>query len=49
MMRRFFFILALAASSGGRDAVFRWPGWIVIGGVAIALLVWRRRDLMVHR
>jgi membrane protease YdiL (CAAX protease family) len=39
-------ILALAGSSGRRDAVFRWPGWIVIGAVALALLVWRRRDLM---
>lgn len=35
----------LALASGGRGAVFRWPGWIVIGGVALVLLIWRRRDL----
>jgi membrane protease YdiL (CAAX protease family) len=35
----------LAAVGGARDAVFRWPGWIVIGGVALVLLVWRRHDL----
>ena len=35
----------LALAGGGRDAVFRWPGWIVIGAVALVLLIWRRRDL----
>jgi uncharacterized protein len=42
-------MLALAGSSGHRDAVFRWPGWLVIGAVAAALLVWRRRDLAARR
>lgn len=42
-------ILALAGSRGSRDAVFRWPGWLVIGAVAIVLLVWRRNDLTGRR
>jgi membrane protease YdiL (CAAX protease family) len=32
-------------SSGIRDAVFRWPGWPVIGCVAVLVLVVRGRDL----
>ena len=39
-------MLALAGSSGPRDAVFRWPGWLVIGAAAAVLLLWRRRDLV---
>ena len=42
-------MLALAGSSGHRDAVFRWPGWLVIGAVALAVLTWRRRDLVARR
>jgi membrane protease YdiL (CAAX protease family) len=32
-------------SAGIRDAVFRWPGWPVIGVVALLVLFVRKRDL----
>jgi len=37
-------LLLQDGSSGIRDAVFRWPGWLVIGIAALLVLV-RRRDL----
>jgi hypothetical protein len=38
-------LLAIAGTRGAHDAVFRWPGWFALGALAVALLVWRRRDL----
>ena len=37
-------LLLSEGSAGLRDAVFRWPGWPVLGVVAIVLLVGRRHD-----
>ena len=42
-------MLAVVGSSGASGAVFRWPGWLVIGAAAAVLLIWRRRDLMGRR
>jgi membrane protease YdiL (CAAX protease family) len=38
-------LLLQDGSSGIRDAVFRWPGWPVIGIAALLVLVLRRREL----
>jgi membrane protease YdiL (CAAX protease family) len=38
-------LLLRDGSVGIRDAVFRWPGWPVIGAVALFVLIVRRRDL----
>ncbi|HWO21812.1 MAG TPA: type II CAAX endopeptidase family protein [Kofleriaceae bacterium] len=38
-------LLLQDGSSGARDAVFRWPGWPVIGIAALVVLVLRGRDL----
>jgi membrane protease YdiL (CAAX protease family) len=42
-------LLLQDGSTGARDAVFRWPGWPVIGAVALIVLVFRGRDLALAR
>jgi hypothetical protein len=38
-------LLLQDGSVGVRDAIFRWPGWPVIGILAMFLLAFRRREL----
>ena len=35
-------VLLASGSSGARDAVFRWPGWPVLGALALLILVFGR-------